>query len=45
MLVPDDVYKDMLAKDYKEQTLDNDPGPQVIIVSMAGFKNIFNGLY
>ena len=41
MLVPDEMYQDMMARGYKEQDLDNDPGPQVIIVSMAGFKIVF----
>ena len=43
MLIPDDMYQDMMARGYKEQVLDNDPGPQVIIVSMADFKITFNG--
>ena len=41
MLIPDEMYQDMMARGYNEQVLDNDPGPQVIIVSMAGFKSFF----
>ena len=29
MLVPDDLYQDMLKKGYKEQELEGDPGDQV----------------
>ena len=29
LLVPDETYRDMLAKGYKEQELEGDPGDQV----------------
>ena len=29
MLIPDEMYQDMMARGYNEQVLDNDPGPQV----------------
>jgi len=29
MLIPDEMYQDMMARGYNEQVLDNDPGPQL----------------
>ena len=30
-LVPEDTYRDMLSRGYQEQSLTDDPGPQVMI--------------
>ena len=39
-MVPEDTYKEMLAKGYQEPSLADDPGPQVMICLFSWFSKL-----